>query len=449
MEFKKTAALMGWLADHGYCNAGATDEKIIKNAVTAAVAQGKLSEETLTELSGLSESPTAEKAFARVKKPSERYSTTKSVGKHARSGEAVRDERGRTVETPSELEYAKAGAFLKYRAGRDGVSVNLSEHERELVAEMFDKDTWAGKIGSEYQTGIPGASVKALLSDATSGGQEVSPEWFDAAVVQYPLLHSEILPLCDLRDVPRGSAVEGAAIGNPTVTWGTAEGTGLSPFDTSSLVSAIDTSIHPVSVGIEVGRDFLSDAAVDVGRILVENIGQRMLAELDRVIVDGNGTSEPEGLFNASGTTDIGNPAGGAGADPQVNDYEALLFGLPKQYRTPANRTAFIANDTTYSRAMGISVGTADARRVFGMTHNGYRILENPFLISNDLGNNVAGFAALAKYRLYRRMGQEVRFTSEGKELATKNLTLLVVRGRYGGKLVDPNALAFSDNWKA
>ena len=51
----------------------------------------------------------------RVKRGSERYSTTKSVGKHVRTGLPVRNERGREVQTPSELEYAKAGTFQEHR----------------------------------------------------------------------------------------------------------------------------------------------------------------------------------------------------------------------------------------------------------------------------------------------------------------------------------------------
>ena len=83
------------------------------------------------------------------------------------------------------------------------------------------------------------------------------------------------------------------------------------------------------------------------------------------------------------------------------------------------------------------------------MNHESYMLFGHDFLISNQIPNTKAGFAALAKYRLYRRAAQEVRFTSEGKELATKNLALLVVRGRYGGKLVDADSFAFSDNWQA
>jgi HK97 family phage major capsid protein len=442
-------ALKTWLVENDFAVSSLTNDEAWKAATQTALDSEKLTSTKFAELQENKVKAADVFGGARVKRPSERYTHTKSVAKHSRTGQPVRDERGAEVQSVTQLEHAKAGAFLKRIAQRSGLPVEISEHESELIAECFEQDTWCGKIGGEYKTGIDGMRVKALLDDATSGGAEVVPEWFDAAVIQFPLLHSELLPRVDLVSVPRGSTVETASIGNPTVQWNIADGTAMTPFTTTALVAGIDTNIHPVTCAIEIGRDFLSDAAVDVGRVLTENVGQRLLAELDKVITIGDGTTQPEGLFTASGTTDIGTPSGGAGAAPQINDFEALLFGLPKEYRRPEFRTAFLANDISYKRARSIPVGGSDARRVFGMDHSSYTLLENPFVINNDLVNTKAAFVALAKYRLYRRAAQEIRFETGGRELSLKNLALLIVRGRFGGKLMDADAFAFSDNWQA
>jgi HK97 family phage major capsid protein len=423
-------------------------ESLWTDAAQKAFDDGKLTDEKLADLQKTKVKAADLFGGARVKTAGERYDNTKSVAKHVRTGEAVRDDQGREVQTISQREHAKAGAFLKRLAQRSGLPCELNEHEQHLLAECYD-DVWCGKVGGEFKTGIEGMRVKTLLDDATSGGQELVPEFFDTNVIQYPLLHSELLPKIDLVNVSRGSSVETAAIGNPTVTWGTAEGTGLTAFTTTSLVSGIDTDIHPFAVAIEIGRDFLSDAAVDIGRVLTENVGQRLLSELDRVIVSGAGGTEPAGIFGTSGMTDIGAPAGGNGAAPQVNDYEALMFAVGKQYRNPTMRCSFIANDVTYRRAQSIPTGGADATRVFGMRYSSYELMGNPFCVQNGLANTYAAFGALAKYRLYRRQAQEVRFETAGKTLTLANTVLLNVRGRYGGKVVDANAFAFSDNWQA
>lgn len=383
----------------------------------------------------------------KVKAASEQYSRVKSTGKHVKSGETMRDEFGREVQTVSQAEFAKSGAFLKFLAGRAGISAPLSEHERELLNECF-ADPWCGKSGSEWLADIPGSHAKALLTDSVSGGVEAVPFFFDSDLISFPLLTGELFPYVDLRPVPRGSTVQGASVGNPTVTWGTAEGTPIGLFNTASLIAEIGTSIHPVVAAIEVGRDFLADAAADVGRVLTENIGQAMMAELDRITANGNGSTEPEGFLNASGTIAVNSENNTAGP-PTLADYETLLFAVGKQYRNPSMRCAFISNDTTYRRSRGIRVDphaigtTVNQTPVLGLDAiNQYSTIGWPHRIQNDIGNSSAAFGALAKYRMYRRQGMQLEWVTTGQELARKNLALLIVRARFGGQVVDGDAFA-------
>lgn len=383
----------------------------------------------------------------KVKAASEQYLRVKSTGKHVKTGETMRDEFGREVQTVSQAEFAKSGAFLKFLAGRAGISAPLSEHERELLNECF-ADPWCGKSGSEWLADIPGSHAKALLTDSVSGGVEAVPFFFDSDLISFPLLTGELFPYVDLRPVPRGSTVQGASVGNPTVTWGTAEGTPVALFNTSSLIAEIATTIHPVVAAIEVGRDFLADAAADVGRVLTENIGQALMAELDRIVPNGNGTTEPGGIFGASGTNAVNSENNTAGP-PTLADYETLLFAVGKQYRNPSMRCAFISNDTTYRRSRGIRVDphdistTVNQTPVFGLDAiNAYSTIGWPHRIQNDLANGSAAFGALAKYRMYRRQGMQLEWVTTGQELARKNLALLIVRARFGGQVVDGEAFS-------
>ncbi len=200
----------------------------------------------------------------RVKAPSERYSTTKSVAKHSRTGLPVQWN-GRDVENPSELEKAKLGAFFKYLAMRDGTGVVINEHERQLVDEMFVKDSWNGDINNAFEANIPGERVKALLADSPSGGISTTPYFVDEALVTAELLHSELLPYVEIVDVGRGNSTFGATAAIPTLTWGTAEGTAMSLYSTNGLVSPMDTNIFPCVAAVEFGRDYLSDQAYNIG----------------------------------------------------------------------------------------------------------------------------------------------------------------------------------------
>lgn len=380
-----------------------------------------------------------------VRNPSDKYSNKKFEGRHVKTGLAVPNpfNDGRPTETPSQRDFAKAGVLFKHLANKAGLGTRLSPDEFALMKEMAMSDVWAGDIDGEhgYFTG-----VKSLLDDSLSGGIHISPNWFDDAIITQPLLSGELFPYLDLVDVPKGKTVDGGAIDTPTLTWGTEDNESITLFTTDSLVSQIDTSIHAVTVAIEIGRDFLSDAGVDVGKKLTTLIGERLAAELDKMTVSGNGTTQPTGIFNASGlplvTTENGN-----GGPPTLADYLTLMFSIGKQYRNPAMRCAFISNDTSYQRNRSIAIDTAspstDQRPVFGLEAvNSYMTLDWRHAIQNDLANTQGAFGALSRYRMYRRMGLSIRFEQGGKELARKNLVLLIARARFGGQVMDADAFA-------
>lgn len=375
----------------------------------------------------------------KVRSASERYSRNKSVGKHSRTLEPV-EFMGKHVELPSEAEYAMIGAWARFKALKSGLGIRpLNDHEKSLIGEMFEHDSFWHLQGEDHLE-VSGSQAKAMLDDGTSGGQELVPIWFDDAIITFPLLHSELLPYVEIRDVPRSSRIEGASIGNPTLSWGTTEGTGFSLFNTASLAAAIDTTIFPVVIGLEMGLDFLSDAVPNVGQQLMVNIGQANLKEMDNVIANGNGSNRPTGIFIGGGTSVPS--VNGVGGPPTVTDAMNLTFTLGKQYRNPGFRPRLLMNDTTYKRWKDIPVSGVDERRVFGMNMQSYQILDYPVSIQNDIANTSAAMVAFAKYRLYRRRGFDLRMVTEGQTLALKNTVLIVGRGRFGGKITDAAAVA-------
>lgn len=461
-DIKITPRLRAWLNENQkLAPDGEFAESVLKNYALRALESGELSEEQFATLQKEAAMPTTKDADKAdkilgggsrvdVKHPSERYSAKRFSASHAKLGEVFHPVTGRPAELPSQVDDAKAGVLLKHIAARSGlVSVNMPEHERELLSEMAECDAWVGKAGGVEHDRISGGSVKALLDDATSGGLEIAPISFDSNIITFPLLTGELFPRVQTQDVPRGRRIEGGSVGTPTVSWGQGDNVEAPLFDTSSLVDAIDTTIHGVAVAVEVGRDFLSDAAVDVGAILTRLIGERLAEELDDVIANGDGTSQPQGILTASGLSTV-NTDNAASGPPSLSDYTSLMFAIGKQYRTPAMRCAFLSNDTTYQRSRSIRVdpqsSTTDQRPVLTggdtTSFNNYMSLGWPHAVQNDIGNRTCVFGAMAKYRLYRRAGLEIQFVQGGKELARKNLVLMIARARFGGKIMDANAFA-------
>jgi HK97 family phage major capsid protein len=409
----------------------------------------------------------------RVKGAWERYSATKSAPRypagHTFAGQEVHEGDGtfpigpgrRAVQGVSQRDKACIGAYIKWSLGScKGLpaSLRMNDHDKELLTYALKEMEWGGVIGSDCTgsdkkaVGLEGTKLtdwqqKALIDDSTSGGLEAAPIVFDDMVILTPLLFGEFFPAVNVVPLTRGRRVEGVSIGNVTLSSGGADDTNISLFTTTSFIAAFDTTIFVVNGAIEIGLDFLSDSPIDITGIVTEQYGRRLLTWLDEQICIGDGTTEPEGITVASGTTSVS----GGSAAPTVGVYESFFFGVTKAYKQgyPNERIMFGANETTYSRARAIAVGASDARRIFGMTHGDYMLMGHKYGISTAMANTQAFFANMARYRMYRRLGLTVKATTEGQTLVRKNLLMISARSRWGGQLEDGAAAAYSSTMQA
>lgn len=406
----------------------------------------------------------------RVKSVIERFTDNRTTATYDKSGNAaiVKMFGGQPVQAPSgsgmytldmptERSKAIVGAWFKLLVNRDcrstGRSVpwqfKMNEQDMALCQYAAHECRFVGPVGYrggenadhwfDGEKAISDLHIKTLLDDSTSGGLEAVPIEFDAAVILTPLLQGELFPYVNITNVSR-RRIEAAAIGNPTVSWGTAEGTAIGLFNTDSFISAFDNNIYPVTGAMELGRDFLSDSPLNIGGIIQQNYGNIFRQEMDNVVATGDGTSQPEGLFTASGVTTV-TPGGGAGATPEVGDYEGLMFTVAKEYMQEAgmplaSRAMFIGTQTSYQRARGIPVdGSADERRIFGMNQMDYRLFDFRYAINESLTNAQIGFFCMNRYRMYRRQGLEVQVVRGDVHSVRTNTETVVVRARFGGAL--------------
>ena len=363
---------------------------------------------------------------------------------------------GQPLDHPSDLDMAVNGAFLKSQLAPH----RMTDHEKQLLEYALRELPWTGTISGHGDGGFDDGhdsldrkshytvnrhklgekGRKDILDDSTSGGTNAVPVTFDDAIALTPVLFGELFPLVEVKPWARGRLIDGSTMNNPTWTWNQSEGTALTPFDTTGFISAMDTTIFPIMGGVELGMDFEDDTPINFGGILVQKFGEKLSEQLDYVIASGNGTTQPQGIFNSSGYTTV-TSVNAPNGPPTVSDYESLYFGLAKQFRR-GDRVAFVANDTTYRRSRSIPVGPNDSRRVFGMDHASYRLMDIPYKVQNSIDNTDAACCNLAYYRMYRRLGMTVRIETGGRTLALKNERLIVVRARFGGRLTLGGALA-------
>lgn len=449
---KLTKKMKAWLVKHHNMPATLTDESVYLKRIGELVANQKLSPAELADLLIEEDAEMATEpkdvfsgrggsigGGATVKAASSRYSEKRYEATHAKTGETIRDLfTGEPAARPSQLGQAKFGVLVKHLASKQG-ACQLSEHETQLLHEMAAEDTWAGDLGGEYCSSIKDhktGHIKALLDSSTSGGIEITPISFDSDVVSTPQLSGELFPFVDRKELSRGRRVEGASIAQIQVVSGEgADASEMALFNTNSLITELNTTIFSVGIAVEVGKDLLSDASVDVGSLVQTEISNSFMAWLDTQIATGDGTSEPEGITVASGTTAV-NFSG----TTSITNYEELLFSVPKAQRSRS--ALFAGNETSYQRVRGIPVGASDARRIFGMTHEDYQIFARRYSISEALTNQQIFFGDLGKYRLYMRKGMAISVETGGSYLVRRNLALITARMRVGGRVMLPSSFA-------
>lgn len=458
-----------------YLNPNATSYDEFIKALSDAYKSGKITDDGLKSLSDESSTKSFNEIYLgkpaadpspdiRVKKASERYTTTKSMALHTKTGQPVTYQ-GSVVEHPSQRELARIGAFFKSwvcnqpaRLGELGIArPRMNEHERELVKELAHEGQWVSHREDAETTAKSfqawGLNAKALYDESGgSQGLEIVPIEFDTAIVTQMMLYGELLPFVDIREVT-SRRIEGAGVGHPTVTWQAQEQTATTTlFNTAAMVSAFDTNVYVATCALEYGFDFASDSPVNIGALLVRLCSEAIAASVDNMIATGSGAGQPTGLINTAGATVLA-PSGGAGAVPTINDAEALFFGIPKAYRSrrTALNVAYVGNDVNFRRLRSTPVGAADARRLFGQNYDDYSaVLGVPYKVANAMPNTKIVAVPLSYYRLYRRVGLDMQLLQrEGKTLALDNKNLLILRSRIGGQMTRADVLEVLDNLAA
>lgn len=378
-----------------------------------------------------------------------RYSSTKGTlcypddgrASWQRKGNPVQLFQGRmnqatTVDELSQAEYAKAAALAMWYARKAGVGIVLPDHHMQLLQECLHEDEFVDETHSARK--LTDFEIKTILDDGTSGGSNAVPEWFDYALITAPLLFGELFPYVNVIPVPRGSAADGATYGTPTFV-STAEGSAVTPFSTTSFIGAFDTTFYPATCAIEMGLDWESDAVPGIGQQIIAKISQEAQRWLDEQIAVGDGTTEPQGIFTATGIS--ASAENGTTGSLTYNDALNMVFGMGKAARVAfgGNRTRYVLNDTQYKKFMQMATGvTGDDRPMFGMNVKAYQLGDYGVSVQQNITSGDMAFANLGAYRLYRRQGLQFVSDDTGRTNRLANTRLVVARMRWGGQVELP-----------
>ena len=76
------------------------------------------------------------------------------------------------------------------------------------------------------------------------------------------------------------------------------------------------------------------------------------------------------------------------------------------------------------------------------MDHENYVAMGRPVKINEQITDGQIGYCNLGWYKMFRRMGLQLRVVTEGKTLALANTRIIVMRARFGGQLSLASAMA-------
>jgi HK97 family phage major capsid protein len=375
------------------------------------------------------------------------------------------------IQDPSQFEYAKMGAIFKKMLVRDNgpehpilqkMNIRVTEEDEMLVKSAMHDDEWVGPGANKgdmigmprrlkdaerdvftKQGGLRGGAAFApsqskapLLGDNTSGGTQAVPQYFDFEAIRIPLLYGELVPFVEITPTDRGASAHSYSIGTPTYVT-TASGTAITAFDATSFVTTYDVTFFPASCGFLWGRDFEMDAAPNIGQMIVAQLGDQFKYQMDNWIAVGDGTTQPQGLKNASSTITV-TATGASHATMVYNDGLNLMYGITKPYRKAfgGENTMFITSDKEYKKFMQLATGvTGDTRPIYGMHLKDYQLGDYHVAVQNDIADGTVFACNLRGYRLYRRLGLYFELLTTGQTLTLANEKLLFARARFGGKL--------------
>jgi len=416
----------------------------------------------------------ADQATVKHIKACERYSNTKSAMRypdtiatqkgamvHPRAGEMmVEPVTGQQIHTLSDLDKAVCAAFFKWHLTKNPVpgmslpeTAKMTDHDRELMAYALEELPWTGEHTSAMIAAnnmspdvlcrkLTELDRKALGDETVSGGQYLSPAVWDQAIITIPYLNGQFFPRVTVVPI-KGRRVEGAVMTQVNISSQAQDSTQDIPLETTAnFATAFNTNIHVANGAILVSNDLMADSPVNIGAKLTEEYGKALLTWLDEQIQVGDGTTEPQGVFNATGTTTVA----GGGVAFTIAKYMDLIAAVPYAYRqgVPPSSRCFAGTDTSYWRARALAAGAGGVNQDYvDQAHDSYTLLKVAYAIAGSWQTNAQiNYGCYNRYRMYQGLGATPFVETKGYTLVRANQTLFGIRARFGGQIEDGSAFS-------
>lgn len=234
-----------------------------------------------------------------------------------------------------------------------GKEIDRLEHQEKLNAELnkpasepilSKPGTKTGKASDEYKTAVLNAfrtnfrQVSNILQEGVDGdGGYLVPDEYDKRIIE-SLNEENIMRRLGTTIKTSGEHKINIAASKTAAVW-VEEGKSITFGDASFDQIFLDA--HKVGAAIKVTEELLYDSAFPLENYILTMFGQAISNAEEDAFFNGNGTTQPTGIFHASKG---GQLAGTLTAALKSDDMLDLVYTLKRPYRKNA---AFIMNDRT------------------------------------------------------------------------------------------------------
>lgn len=268
------------------------------------------------------------------------------------------------------------------------------------------------------------AVVKALSEGTAADGGYLFPDEFRAEVVMALAAASVVKPLVRVIPMSRDIMKIPSVVAKPLVTW-TAENATKST--TTAEFYEITLTARKCAEIMYLSDELVADSdQIDVVRLIIDLFAQEMATQIDRVICQGNGTTEPTGLNTAT-------IADGATGVLSIAKIIQLYGSLPQQYHK--NASWLMATDN-WVKLMQMTDSNGQYLWQPSLQAGAPNtLLGKPVYVSDWIGEANIYFGDFKYYWLGDRQQMTVKISQDTETAFTKDQTAVRVVMRVAGNV--------------
>jgi HK97 family phage major capsid protein len=193
---------------------------------------------------------------------------------------------------------------------------------------------------------------------------------------------------------------------------------------------------NPIAATIEVEQDSFES----ITQILIEAFGVGLARGIGSDLVNGNGTTAPQGILTGAANSGISSAVAGVWSSDDLNN---IYFSCNRAYRV-SSRCAWLMNETTYKHIRQLK--DSQTRPLVDITQDGETLFGKKILFSPDMptasGTKAICFGDFGQYLVRVARSAKVRRNFEAPGYAEQGAALYTAYLQVDAKINAPNGAA-------